>query len=189
MFEFAAAHVELLAEYKDDNAIRSRGDMDLLTLIRMRIHKEDGLPTLYLLTNARPNTAQELDRLGRAYIARWNIEEYIRFLKQHFEVEGFLVRDLARMKNLMKSVYIATAVIHSLTDRSSIKGTKTHHLLIENAFEVRAPKKTRDFFLYAYGRGIASIVENNKALLKYVNVGSKKSDDFFKNQMSFSIPE
>ena len=185
LFEFKAARVQLLAEYKKEQAIRAPDDLDLLTLIRMRIYKDEGVPTLYLLSNTRPNTAEELERLGKAYIARWNIEEYIRFLKQHFKLEGFLVRDLGRMKNLMKAVYIATVIIHVLTDRNSARGSKTHHLLVENSLEVRTPKKTRDFFLYAYGRGLAAIVAQNKALLNHINIGPEQSDDSLRNQLSF----
>jgi hypothetical protein len=189
LFDFTASHVQLLPEHKKKNAIRNSDDLDLLTLVRVRIHKDKGTPVLYLLTNARPTTAEDLEKIGRAYIARWNIEEYIRFLKQHFEVEGFLVRDLSRMKNLMKAVYIATVVVHILTDRNSIKGQRAHHFLIDQALEIAAPKKTRDFFLYAYGRGLANIVASNKALLKRINTGLEMSDEIPSNQLSFSVLE
>lgn len=187
LFEFSASHVELLSEYKKEQAIRDKGDNELLTLIRLRIYKDTGMPTLYLLTNARPKTNEELETIGRAYIARWNIEEYIRFLKQHFEVEGFLVRDLGRMKNLVSAVYIATVIIHLITDRKSARGNRAHHFLIQNSEEVAPPKQTKDFFLYSYGRGLANIVSQNKVLLKKLNSSSKNDFDSRQKTLPFSI--
>jgi hypothetical protein len=186
LFCFRAARVQLLAERKVDS-IRDRDDRDALTLVEMKIKTETGWPTLYLLTNERPTTADELERIGRAYLARWNIEEYIRFLKQHYDLEGFLVRDLGRMKNLMMAVYIATVILHLLTDRSSLQGWRTHDLLIQNALEVAPPKKSRDFFLYAYGRGLKQIVQANRALLKPLNTESKSSTGKTLDQLSFPI--
>ena len=186
LFCFRAARVQLLAERKVDS-VRERGDLNALTLIEMKIQSESGFPTLYLLTNERPTTGDELERIGRAYLARWNIEEYIRFLKQHYDLEGFLVRDLGRMKNLIMAVYIATVILHLLTDRSSLQGWRTHDLLIQNALEVAPPKKSRDFFLYAYGRGLKQIVQANRALLKPLNTGSENSTERPQNQMSFPI--
>lgn len=131
----------------------------------MKIQSENGWPTLYLLTNSKPVTADDVEKVGRAYLARWNIEEYIRFLKQHYDLEGFLVRDLGRMKNLVMAIYIATAILHLLTDRKSLTGWRTHDVLIRNALEVVKPKNSRDFFLYAYGRGVKQIVSANQMLL------------------------
>lgn len=187
LFEFSASHVELLSEYKKDQAIREKGDNELLTLIRLRIYKNTGMPTLYLLTNARPKTEEELEKIGRAYIARWNIEEYIRFLKQHFEVEGFLVRDLGRMKNLVSAVYIATVIIHTLTDRKSARGNRTHYFLVENSEEIVPPKLSKDFFLYSYGRGLAHIVSRNKVLLKKLNNSSKNHFDLKQKSLPFPL--
>lgn len=187
LFEFSASHVELLSEYKKEQAIRDKGDNELLTLIRLRIYKDTGMPTLYLLTNARPKTEADLEKIGRAYIARWNIEEYIRFLKQHFEVEGFLVRDLGRMKNLVSAVYMATVIIHLITDRKSARGNRAHHFLIQNSEAVTPPKATRDFFLYSYGRGLANIVSRNKMLLKKLNNTSKNDFDLRQKTLPFPI--
>jgi len=190
LFSFTASHVELLPEFQKKGASfrNSAQDSDLLTLIRMQIHKtEEKIPTLYLLTNARPKTAAELEQIGRAYLARWNVEEYIRFLKQHFSLEDFLVRDLGRMKNLIRGVYIATVIIHLLTDRNSVKGNKTHHCLIQNSQPVAKPKRYRDFHLYAYGRGLSRVVQANRALLNRLNVGLNESEIILENQLTFSI--
>lgn len=158
LFLFRAARVQLLQEIKKTDQIRDRGDLDALTLVEMKIQSETGWPTIYLLTNCKPMNADDVERVGRSYLARWNIEEYIRFLKQHYDLEGFLVRDLGRMKNLMMAVYIATTILHLFTDRKSLMGWRTHDILVRNALEVASPKKTRDFFLYAYGRGVRQIV-------------------------------
>jgi Transposase DDE domain len=187
LFLFKAARVQLLAERKNEHSIREGGEHDALTLIEMKIQSGTGWPTLYLLTNIKLNTPDELEKTGRAYLARWNIEEYIRFLKQHYSLEGFLVRDLGRMKNLISAVYIATVILHLLTDRSSLQGWRTHDFLVENALEVAPPKKHRDFFLYAYGRGVKYIVQANQSLLKPLNARQSQSDEIPENQLSLPI--
>lgn len=187
LFLFRAARVQLLSEHKKSDSIREHGDLDALTLVEMKIQSDSGWPTLYLLTNTRPTVADDLERVGRAYLARWNIEEYIRFLKQHYDLEGFLVRDLGRMKNLIMAVYIATVILHLLTDRTSLQGWRTHDLLVKNALEVAPPTRSRDFFLYAYGRGLRQIVEANKTLLKIPNNGQNQSPKESRDQLTFSI--
>jgi hypothetical protein len=187
LFIFRAARIQLLQEFKKSDQIRDLGDLDALTLIEMKIHRDDGIPTLYLLTNTKPMTGEEVEKLGKAYLARWNIEEYIRFLKQHYGLEKFLVRDLGRMKNLMRAIFIATVVLHLLTDKKSLIGNRTHETLITNALEVSKPKKHRDFFLYAYGRGLAQIVSSNQVLLKSINTGENHSAAKNRNQLPLPL--
>ncbi|HEY4500237.1 MAG TPA: transposase [Candidatus Paceibacterota bacterium] len=189
LFSFRAAHVRLLSELKNQEIFRKIDDDTALTLVELRIEKESGTPTLYLLTNKSPKNEADLEAIGRAYLARWNVEEYIRFLKQHFELESFLVRDLGRMKNLMHAVYIATVILHLLTDQESLRGIRNHHHLVKNALEVAPEKVTRDFFLYAYGRGLTHIVQANQTLLKGLNAGSKNSTYKNPNQTRFRIPD
>lgn len=177
LFEFKAAQIELLSEQKKSDLIRDVGDNQALTLVQVKIKKERGTPVLYLLTNTRPGTPDELTRIARSYLARWNIEEYIRFLKQHFALESFLVRDLGRMKNLVMATYIATVIIHLLTDRKTNFGFKTHQHLLDHSLPVTAPRKSRDFFLYSYGMGLANIVSLNKNLLSPVQAPAIKSEN------------
>ena len=175
LFEFKAAHVELLSESKTSGVTRDPGDLEAVTLVQVRIKKETSSPVLYLLTNTRPTIPAELTKVARSYLARWNIEEYIRFLKQHFRLEDFLVRDLGRMKNMMRAIYIATVIIHLLTDRKTKFGFHTHHHLLKQSLPVAPPRKSRDFFLYAYGMGLANIVSLNKKLLEPVKTVRKPS--------------
>ena len=164
-FEFEASHVAVIAESGTKDQIRKEGDTCALTLIKMKIKKDYGIPTLYLLTNAKPETPEDLIYLGRSYLARWNVEEYIRFLKQHFSLEEFLVRDLGRIKNLVHAVYIATVIIHLLTRRKTKFGFTSHYHLLKNSRPVSKVKESRDFFLYSYGMGLAHVMEMNKKLL------------------------
>ena len=189
LFFFSATHVKLISEIKDQDTFRKIGDDAALTLVKLQIVKEAGTPTLFLLSNKSPETEAELEAIGRAYLARWNVEEYIRFLKQHFDLESFLVRDLGRMKNLMHAVYIATVILHLLTDQESLRGIRNHHHLIKNALEVAPEKVTRDFFLYAYGRGLSNIVRANETLLKGLNTEPKNSTYKNPNQIQFRIPD
>lgn len=189
LFSFRATHVHLISDLKKKDSLGIPGDFIVLTLVELKIIQDTGTPTLYLLTNKSPATEDELDAIGRSYLARWNVEEYIRFLKQHFELESFLVRDLGRMKNLIRAVYIATVILHLLTDQESLRGIRNHHHLIKNALEVAPEKFTRDFFLYAYGRGLSHIVQANQTLLKGLNTGQKKSTYKNPNQTQFRIPD
>lgn len=172
---FRATRVKLLSEEKKQETFRDRGDLDALILVRVQLHKVKGIPTLYLLTTNRPVTELELQNVGLSYLARWNIEEYIRFIKQHFELESFLVRDLGRMKNLIYAVYIATVILHLLTDIKSTRGLINHKYLVEQSLPVGEDKKLRNFFFYAYGRGLSRIVNLNKKLFENLNTEQKHS--------------
>ena len=163
-FEFKAAHVKLLSEQKRTELIRDVGDNEALTLVEVKIKKSDGTPIIYLLTNTYPKAPEDLEKVSKSYLARWNVEEYIRFLKQHFSLEEFLVRDLGRMKNLVSAVFISTVVMHLLTDRKTNKGFKNHFHLLKRSLPVVKAKKSRNFYLYSYGMGIANIVNMNKKL-------------------------
>ncbi len=118
--------------------------------------------------------------MGLAYLARWNIEEYLRFIKQYFELEAFLVRDLGRMRNLVSAVYLATVLLHVLTDSHApySRGRRNHWHLLEQALPVNSrseKRKNRDFFLYAYGRGLSEIVRRNRDLLGSLNTVAGKA--------------
>ena len=89
------------------------------------------------------------------------------------------------MKNLVRATYIATVVIHLLTDRTTKKGFHTHHHLLTRSLPVNTPKLSRDFFLYSYGMGLANIVELNKKLLTPSKGRSKKSGNAAQLQMGF----
>jgi hypothetical protein len=166
---FKAARVRLLSEERKQQTFRETGDLDALILVRLKLHKVQGIPTLYLLTTTRPITEGELQRVGLNYLARWNVEEYIRFLKQYFGLEKFLVRDLGRMQNLMRAVYIATVVLHQITDIKRSQGLRTQRHLVFRSAPVRPEKKTKDFYWYSYARGLANIVQWNRKLFTSLN--------------------
>jgi hypothetical protein len=81
------------------------------------------------------------------------------------------------MKNLISATYVATVIIHLLTDRSSNFGFKTHHHLLKQRRPVVKSRKSRDFFLCSYGAGLANIVSLNKKLLEPAKTGSQKSEN------------
>jgi hypothetical protein len=175
---FRAARVRLLSEQKKVDHFRDRGDEQALVLVELNLLKSAGIPTLYLLTSLRPTIEKELENVGRAYLARWNIEEYIRFLKQHFGLEDFLVRDLGRMRSLIQAVYIATVIIHELTDPRApyARGRRSHEHLIDAALGIqRSERENHDFSLYAYGRGLANLIRRNQELLGKIHSSQKKA--------------
>ena len=89
------------------------------------------------------------------------------------------------MKNLISATYIATVIIHLLTDRSSNFGFKMHHHLLKQSRPVAHPRKSRDFFLYSYGAGLTNIVSLNKKLLEPAKAASTSSE--IENQLKFKI--
>ena len=166
---FRAARVKLLSEEKKEQTFRDLGDLDALILIELKLHKAKGIPTLYLLTTSRPIIEEELKKVGLSYLARWNVEEYIRFIKQYFGLEKFLVRDLGRMQNLMRAVFISTVVLHQLTDIKRSQGLHTQqHLLLRSA-PIRPEKKDKDFYWYSYAHGLGNIVKWNRELFASLN--------------------
>jgi hypothetical protein len=166
---FRAARVKLLSEEKKEQAFRDLGDLDALILVELKLHKVTGIPTLYILTTTRPITAEELKHVGLNYLVRWNIEEYLRFIKQYFKLENFLVRDLGRMQNLMRAVFIATVVLHQLTDIKRFQGLRSQHHLVLRSAPIRPEKKHKDFYWYSYARGLKNIVKWNKKLFESLN--------------------
>lgn len=175
---FRAARVKLLSEQKKVATFRDAYDTQALILVELKLLKNTGVPTLYLLTSLRPATEKELEQVGRAYLARWNIEEYIRFLKQHFELESFLVRDLGRMRSLIQAIYIATVILHELTDPRApyARGRRNHDQLVDASLAVtRSQRENHDFFLYAYGRGLANLIHRNREMLGKLHPNSPKT--------------
>jgi hypothetical protein len=161
---FRAARVKLLSEDKKQQTFRDQGDLNALILVEIKLHKAKGIPRLYLLSSLRPITENELQEVGLNYLARWNIEEYVRFVKQHFGLEGFLVADLGRMKNLMRAVFVATTVLHQLTEIKTVVGNRNREHLVLRAAMVRPEKKAKDFYWYSYANGLANIVQWNQRL-------------------------
>ena len=124
-------------------------------LVQVRVSK---LMTLYLLTNIEDINRETLISVVQAYLNRWKVEEFIRFFKQQYEAEKFLVRDLGRIKNLFNLLFIALVILTRISELN-LKFSKTRSMLIKHAKRVfKIPQKMK-FFLYTIADGLAQILK------------------------------
>lgn len=114
--------------------------------------------TLYLLTHRQEITPESLSQIVQDYLSRWKVEEFIRFVKQQYGAEKFLVRDLGRIKNLFSCLYIALVILTRMGE-FPLKFSKTRALLIREAKRVfKIPQKMR-FFLYTLAEGLSQLLK------------------------------
>lgn len=119
--------------------------------------KTSGL-TLYLLTHRQEITPETLSQIVQDYLSRWKVEEFIRFVKQQYGAEKFLVRDLGRIKNLFHLLFISLVILTRMGE-FPLKFSKTRALLIREAKRVfKIPQKMR-FFLYTLAEGLSQLLK------------------------------
>jgi hypothetical protein len=146
LFTIEAAKVELLEKIDSPK-----------TLTLVRAITPDKL-TLYLLTNMEDITPESLTNIVEAYLNRWKVDEFIRFVKQEYKSESFRVRSLGRIKNLFALLFIATVVLTRISELN-ITFSKTKALLIKHSKRVfRIPQKMR-FFLYTLADGLSEVLK------------------------------
>jgi IS4 transposase len=104
-FIIRAAQVELT-----NKSIDSENSLWLI-----RAWASDAL-TLYLLTDIQDINEESLVFIMQIYLNRWKIEEFIRFVKQEYHAESFLVRDLGRIRNLFNILFISLVVLTRLSE-------------------------------------------------------------------------
>lgn len=146
MFTIEAAPVVLLEKIDSQR-----------TLTLVRAMATDKL-TLYFLTNLEEITPESLANIVEAYLNRWKVDEFIRFVKQEYKAESFKVRSLGRIKNLFALLFIATVVLTRISELNTTF-SKTKALLIKHAKRVfRIPQKMR-FFLYTLADGLSEVLK------------------------------
>ncbi|MBI4197243.1 MAG: transposase [Deltaproteobacteria bacterium] len=119
--------------------------------------KTSGL-TLYLLTHCQEISPESLSQIVQDYLSRWKVEEFIRFVKQQYRAEKFLVRDLGRIKNLFHLLFISLVILTRMGE-FPLKFSKTRALLIKEAKRVfKIPQKMR-FFLYTLAEGLSQLLK------------------------------
>jgi len=156
-FSIRACRVELHSWHIDS-------DLDIWLI---QAKASDAL-TLYLLTNIQEINEESLVSIVQAYLDRWKVEEFIRFVKQEYGMESFLVRDLGRIKNLFNLLFIAIVILTRISELN-ISFSRTRALLIKYAKRVfKIPQKMK-FFLYTLADGLAHVLniitEKTKRLL------------------------
>jgi len=124
-------------------------------LVQARASK---LMTLYFLTNIQDITRETLISIVQAYLNRWKVEEFIRFFKQQYKAEKFLVRDLGRIKNLFNLLFIALVTLTRISELN-MRFSRVRSLLIKHAKRTfKIPQKMK-FFLYTIADGLAQVLK------------------------------
>lgn len=113
---------------------------------------------LFLLTHRLEINQESLSQIVQDYLSRWKVEEFIRFVKQQYGAEKFLVRDLGRIKNLFSLLFISLVILTRMGE-FPLKFSKTRALLIREAKRVfKIPQKMR-FFLYTLAEGLSQLLK------------------------------
>ena len=161
VFRIEATRVTLMSPIDSDRA---------LYLIRA---KSKGL-TLYLLTNLVDISPESLLVIFQAYLDRWKIEEYIRFVKQKYGLEKFQVLSLTRIRNLIQLLFISTVILCRVSELG-ISLSKTRSVLINKAKRTyKLPQKLK-FFLYMIADGMAYILRTvSKKIMNMIKSNSEK---------------
>jgi hypothetical protein len=79
-----------------------------LTLIRFDHGRKE---PLHLLTTLTPETLQKAEEIAEAYLDRWGIETYLRFIKQKFDLEETMLQKIERIDGLLIAVLLASSFV------------------------------------------------------------------------------
>lgn len=105
---------------------------------------------LVLWTNEVVTTAEGAERVVRAYLRRWAVEDANRVVKQEFGLEQIRVTDWRRVQRLVLLVGIAYGFVGLIGRR----GKRVVQKLVELARRLRPPKKV---IAYALRKGLAAL--------------------------------
>jgi hypothetical protein len=155
-FKLDAVEVDLLGgEIKDHK----------LTLIRGKCKDL----TLYVLTNLQDITKESITEIFISYINRWKIEEYIRFLKQQYKLEGVRTFYYLKTQNLIRLLFITTVVLIRLSE-FGLKFSKVRSVLIKKAARTYKLPQNMRFFLYSLADGLANLLRDiSSKVVKMMN--------------------
>jgi hypothetical protein len=142
-----------------------------LTLIRA---KNKSLMTIYLLTNLEDITQESIVSIFEGYLARWKVEEFIRFVKQTYHAERFMVRDLGRIKNLHAILFLALVILMRTVEQQHLF-SKIKALIIKHAKRVFPIPQNMKFFFYTFADGVAELMKRiTKPLLNLWSIKQKR---------------
>jgi hypothetical protein len=106
--------------------------------------------SLILWTNEAVATAEDAERMVRAYLRRWAIEDANRVIKQEFSLEAIRVTDWRRVQRLV----LLAGVAYGFVGFISHKSQRLIKKLVILARRLRPPKKV---IAYAIRKGLAAL--------------------------------
>ena len=116
-----------------------------LYLIEVKVNGERGEP-IYLLTNKDVRNLFVLERSVKDYFLRWKIEELVRYYKQQFGLEGFRVRRLVRLKNLLSLLLLSALLVFVVGKRAAERNELAS--LLKLAHRVKKRELSYKFFMW-----------------------------------------
>lgn len=120
---------------------------------------------MVLLTTEPADTEPQILFVLQCYMARWSVEEFFRFVKQGFALEQVRCFKWWRSKNLIHLVFLATCLLSSLHQLTTLLGGRVRTWLIREAKLVhKRPEKSPMllFNFYAYAAGLAAILRERR---------------------------
>ena len=134
----------------------------------------------FYMTNIDCSDKEGCIKALKCYRKRWRIEEYFRFIKQEFNLEGFMVRETTSMNNLF---YIVNLIVVFLTTLF-IKKNKTYYSTLEcyKSFKDKNRELDEDKYsqnglmLYRIKRGIQDILSHTKLDIEVPGRSRKKKE-------------
>ncbi len=126
-----------------------------LNLVAVKGLKDD----LVLYTNLDENIENIAERVVRAYLMRWRIEEFYEFKKQRFSFEDFRVRSLKSIQSLDTLLTIASGYIAILSDKVDEEPYVIELITVSGRIQKPfAFIRKKKFFLYAILDGIQRLL-------------------------------
>lgn len=118
-----------------------------------------GKEPMLLLTNLERDDKRLANTIVKVYLMRWRIEEYFRFKKQQYALEGFRVRSLNSIRTLHRVVTLLAGLIGVLSDQ---RGESLFVMeLIETSNRIYPPERgklKRKFLHYAIADAFSTIL-------------------------------
>lgn len=134
---------------------------------------------IYFLTSRRVEKKSDAASVVEDYFKRRRVEDFIRFVKQQYELEDFRVLSLGRIKNLLACLYLT---IVSLTRVGEIKSKERAVL---NNHSRRATKiKKESFEYYRLADGLRNILAT--AHRRLVNMWKARAEK--RNRFQLKLP-
>jgi hypothetical protein len=135
--------------------VRLPGVKDWFRLVKVRFERGE---TLLLLTNVEIEpTLKDVLWVVKAYIARWRVEETIRFIKQSYNLEDIRLRSYNGLRNMMALVMACGSFV-SLTLGLRVRLQILTRKLLDASQRVQ--NIIKDFKYYAIADGLKEVLSS-----------------------------
>lgn len=155
--------VEIASHYKGKYSFTYKGIDNITKLAKASAiqvtHKDFGgefwlvIETIYnendirvYLTNIDCSTKDGVAKALKSYRLRWRIEEYFRFIKQEYEFEKFMIRDIKSINSLFICMNIAITFLTNIIQSNGILWKQ-----LQEVYQPLTNKEKEEMFAKKYG--------------------------------------